>query len=308
LLTGDSWYARDLEKELAEFHSAESALLFNSGYDANVSLFSSLPQPDGIVLYDELMHASCHEGLRLCRAATRQFKHNDLESLRVALQEESRPQRHVLIAVESVYSMDGHLAPLQGVCDLAKEFGAEVIVDEAHGTGIYGPQGRGLCQQLGVLPFARVHTFGKAVGCHGAVIVGPAVLRTYLLNYAKPLIFSTSLPMHSLVNVRCAYRYMQRVADERQMKLNGLIQLFQSELKRLGINAVESPSAIQAILVPGNDNVVKVARAMRLKGFWILPIRSPTVPAGTERLRIVLHSYNSKEEILNMLNEIRSLV
>jgi len=305
LLTGDSAYARLVESELAAFHDEESALLFNSGYDANLSVFSCLPQQGGVVLFDELMHASCREGLKLCRSKTREFKHNDLARLEEALHEECDGVKVVLVAIESVYSMDGHLAPVQAMCALAQKYGAELIVDEAHGTGVYGPQGRGLCQAKNCRPFARVHTFGKAVGGHGAVVVGPPALRLYLLNYARPLIFSTALSTHSLVAIRVSYQYMATVADERQRKLAALVEVFQREVARLGISAAHSPSPIQAIFVPGNDVVVKAAKQLRGRGFWVLPIRAPSVPAGLERIRVVLHSYNTADDVVRFVGAVQ---
>ena len=308
LLTGDSPYARLLEMELAAFHEAESALLFNSGYDANLSVFATLPQPEGVVIFDELMHASCREGLRTCRSKTREFKHNDLAHFETALKEECDGKKIVLVAIESVYSMDGDVAPVKEMCELAAKYGAEVIVDEAHGLGVYGAKGCGVCQFVGAKPFARVVTFGKALGCHGAVVVGPKAVRSYLLNFAKPLIFSTALPMHSLVTIRASYEHLAAVAEDRQGKLAVLIRIFRDEVARLRIQAVDSPSPIQALIVPGNDRVVELARQLRTKGFWVLPVRAPSVPAGLERIRVVLHSYNSQEEVLSFMRAVSELV
>jgi 8-amino-7-oxononanoate synthase len=302
LLTGDSSYARMVETELASFHACESALLFNSGYDANVSVFSTLPQPDGVVFFDELMHASCREGLALCRSRTREFKHNSMDDLERLLLEEEEHSNHNkapgsvrIIAIESVYSMDGHVAPLAEISKLASKYKCDVIIDEAHGTGVFGEEGQGYWQHHLALvdsncpPFARIHTFGKALGAHGAVVVGSRVLRSYLLNYAKPLIFSTAMPTHSLVSIRCSYAYMRLVI-------------------KYGIDAVQSPSPIQAIIVPGNEQVVRVAKSLRGKGHFVLPIRSPTVPAGTERLRVVLHSYNTAQEVVALVNDVRAIL
>lgn len=307
LLTGDSPAAQALERKLASFHASESALLFNTGFDANVSLMSCLPQPQSVVLFDELVHASCRDGIKTCRARiAKHFKHNDVKDLMSEMNQLGKDEL-VFIVVESVYSMDGHLAPLKELCDIVKaRRGTYLIVDEAHGTGTYGKGGRGLVQHLGLenYVYARVHTFGKAVGYHGAVVIGPKVLRSYLINYARPLIFSTSMPAHSIVAISCAYDYMECVAEERQVLLEVLATRFCETSKALKLKVVDSPSPIQAIVVPGNENVVRVSRALREKGFGVLPIRAPTVPEGEERIRVVLHSYNSIKEVDDLLDAV----
>ena len=212
LLTGHCTLAADLEEFLAAFHEAPSALLFNSGFDANLSIISAVPQPGDALVYDELVHNSVHQGIALSRvspSARRAFAHNDANDLARVLGELRKEQvgnaaRSIVVVVESVYSMDGHLAPLKEFCDICASFNASLIVDEAHGTGVLGAGGRGLVSALGLADrvFARVHTFGKAVGSHGAVVVGPSVLREYLMNYARPFIYSTALPMHSLLAIR----------------------------------------------------------------------------------------------------------
>lgn len=296
LLSGNSGYAESLEREIAEFHGAEAALIFNSGFDLNLGLFGCLPQPGDLVLYDELIHQSVREGLKLCRGKSEAFKHNDCSALEALLARGVRG--NVIVAVESVYSMDGHVAPLIELCRVCRAYGASLVVDEAHGTGVYGHQGQGLVSELHLEKevFCRVHTFGKAMGVHGAAVVGPKVLCQYLTNYAWPLVYSTSLPMHSLVAIRCAYRFMQQEAAGRQELLQGLIRLFQKRLQRLPAEWVESSSPIQGVVIPGNAACVRVAELLR-KRFHVLPIRSPTVPAGKERLRIILHAHNSAEQV-----------
>ena len=301
LLSGDSPLAHELESFLADFHDAESALLFNSGYDANVSVLACVPPPGSAVLYDELVHASMHEGIRHSRAAeTKAFKHNDLEDLARSLRllVDRGFHNNIIIAVESVYSMDGHVAPLKGMEALARAYGAEIIVDEAHGTGVFGTEGRGVCDMMRVKPLVRVHTFGKALGCHGAVVVGPAVLKPFLSNYAKPLIYSTSLPPVSLLAIREAYAVMREESTETQATLQNLVRLFRHQADVLKLPIVDSPSPIQAVLVPGNARVVKVCELLRAAGFLVLPVRYPTVPRNTERIRVVLHAHNTEAEVV----------
>mmetsp|Transcript_9018 Transcript_9018/g.25142 ORF Transcript_9018/g.25142 Transcript_9018/m.25142 type:complete len:429 (-) Transcript_9018:77-1363(-) len=320
LLSGNSSYYEETEQMLAEFHRSESALLFNSGFDLNLGLYGYMPQVGDVVVFDELVHSSIHEGLRLSRANKVPFRHNDVGDLRRKLagivgeqssnkETSSAPglQPNIIIAVESVYSMDGDCAPLLEFCDAADEVGASVIVDEAHGTGVFGADGRGWAAELGVehRVFCRVHTFGKALGVHGAVVVGPHVLRDYLINYARPLIYSTSLPAHSLASIRCAYALLRRTSAERQRWLRELLATFHERLARLPPGcALASPSPIQAIVVPGNAECVAAAQMLQRRGFAVLPIRSPTVPAGTERLRIILHYHNTREEVNVLMDAI----
>lgn len=170
LLDGNSILAEELENAVAKFHGADAALLFNSGFEANTGLFACAPQPGDVVLYDELIHASVHDGMRLSRAKTVPFKHNSVSSLREKLKDASGTG-NIFVAVEGVYSMDGDVAPLQEIVDCVKQetIRGYIIVDEAHSTGIFGKQGRGLVCELGLEKdiWARVHTFGKAMGCSG---------------------------------------------------------------------------------------------------------------------------------------------
>lgn len=346
LLSGDSDHHQDLESFLAQLHGQASATLFNSGWDANVGLLGCLPLQRDVVVYDELVHNSMRMGMRLGRqAATVSFAHNDVSSLeRALLEAKSREAEQILVAVESVYSMDGDVAPLDVICDLANDHGASVIVDEAHSTGLYGHQGRGLVDALtlGQHPalLAAVHTFGKAMGCHGAAVLGPSTLQGFLLNYARPLIYSTSLPLHSVVTIREAHRCML-AADDRRERVFALVALFRaaclqaenadglsaltdsvadgSELQA-GLELVRSSpplpphclapstSPIQAVMVPGNDRAVAVATELRASGFDVRAIRPPTVPAGTERLRVILHAHNTAADVLRLAGCVRSLV
>ena len=206
LLAGQSALADEVEQELAQFYQTESALIFNSGYDANIGLLSCLPKAGDTLLTDELIHASMIDGARLSYATRHRFKHNDLADLTTKLQQATQLGGQIFVAVESVYSMDGDMAPLTDLVDICEKYGAALLVDEAHATGVYGsgPSGQGgegLVVALGLQDrvFARVHTFGKALGVHGATIVGPAVLRQYLINFARPFIYTTALPPHSLL-------------------------------------------------------------------------------------------------------------
>jgi 8-amino-7-oxononanoate synthase len=324
LLSGNSTYAESIEAQLAQFHKREAALLCNSGYDANLSVFSCLPQQGDALVYDELVHNSVRVGMQLGRQSTAiACRHNDTEHLKEILQNlrSNSAVNCIFVAVESVYSMDGDIAPLQQILSLANTYSASVIVDEAHATGLYGDSGQGVigALQLEDAPAlcCSVHTFGKALGVHGAVVLCSTVMRQFLINYARPLIYSTSLPLHSLAAIRCAYDTQCSMHTERKLVLE-LVQLFRNSLISVTddhttvplqqCDLVYSTSPIQAVLVPGNDRVIAVANQLRSHGFDVRPIRKPTVKEGTERLRICVHAHNTLSQIQDLVHHIRAFM
>ncbi|MFY9308375.1 MAG: pyridoxal phosphate-dependent aminotransferase family protein [Bacteroidia bacterium] len=296
LLAGNSAYAEELEKKIAAFHHADAGLIYNSGYDANVGLFSAIGQKDTTIIYDELIHASVHDGIRMSHATAFMFRHSDTvhleERLKVA-------QGLVYVAVESIYSMDGDTAPLKQIAALCRKYNANLIVDEAHATGVSTNQGRGVVQQLQIEKevFARIHTFGKALGCHGAAVLGSELLRSYLINFSRAFIYTTALPVKSLVAINQAYQFLEN-SHNTLLELHRAIGLFKSLLSEtVKAHLIDSNSAIQCIVASGNENVKKLALALRQAGFDVRPILSPTVPKGKERLRICIHSFNTDLEI-----------
>lgn len=305
LLTGHSPLMDELEAMLADFHRGEAALLFNSGYDANLSLLSSLCRRRDLILYDSLIHASLHDGMRLSAAEHRAFAHNDLTELDAILTETQGRYDSVFIVVESVYSMDGDAAPLVEIADLAERFAAFLIVDEAHSTGIWGEQGEGMAVAMGVADrcFARLHTFGKAMGGHGAVVLGSSLLRTFLLNFARPLIYTTALPYPSLLHIREAYRRLQENAADWLPALRQKIAFFRQQMRELPapLRLLPSESPIQSVVVGGNEATRALARQIQQAGYDVRPILSPTVPVGEERLRICIHGFNTEEEMRGLV-------
>jgi 8-amino-7-oxononanoate synthase len=197
--------------------------------------------------------------------------------------------------------MDGDMAPLTAMSDLCEQYGAHLIVDEAHATGVVGEKGEGLVQHLHLQTkcFARIHTFGKAVGCHGAIILGSERLRNYLVNFSRSFIYSTSLPEASVAAIRCAYGLFPGMHEERA-HLQQLINTFQQATSNL--EKLVSDTPIQIVIIPGNDRVKKVAGALQATGLDVRAILYPTVPAGKERLRIVLHAFNSMPELQQVIN------
>jgi 8-amino-7-oxononanoate synthase len=294
LLSGNTAYAVELEERIAAFHNAESALIYNSGYDANVGLFSALGQKDTTIIYDELIHASVHDGIRMSAADSYMFRHNDLFHLEERLKIAGGT---VYVAVESVYSMDGDQSPLRKVSALCKKYRANLIVDEAHCTGTIG-KGFGLVQELKMetAVFARVHTFGKALGCHGAAVTGSRLLRDYLINFSRSFIYTTALPLKSLVAINQAYLHLSANPQLIDL-LNNNISLFKSLVHGRVPALQKSDGPVQSLLMPGNGNAKELAQRLQDNGFDVRAILSPTVAKGKERLRICIHSYNTAQEL-----------
>ena len=352
LLSGDSSYARRLEQRLANWHRRPAALLFNSGYDANLAVMSCLPCD--YFLFDEYAHNSLRMGMRLSQKfrdrdaeLSGSFRHNSVTDLRRKLEDTQaqsstnttatstgRSVIRTLVVVESVYSMDGDQAPLRVMLDLALEFGALVLVDEAHGIGIFGDdrgtssRGTGVVTQLQLEAHpalaCSIHTFGKAAGCHGAVVCGSLALRQYLWNYGWPLIYSTSLPLHSLVAIECSYETMTSPRGKALRKhTQSLVYMFrkllqariakqqqQQRQQQLGQNVLyllPSTSPIQALVLPTNGNQACTEFCERVwaiskETIQLYPIKSPTVPQGMERVRIILHGHNTPVEVHKLVD------
>jgi 8-amino-7-oxononanoate synthase len=288
LLSGNYALIEEVEQEIASFHKAEAALILNSGYDSNFGLLACIAQRGDLILYDKLCHASIRDGLRQSFAKSFSFAHNDMNDLEKKLK---NIKGNCFVVTESVFSMDGDLAPLNEIAHLCDRFGANLIIDEAHATGVIGEKGEGLVQFLHLerYCFARIHTFGKALGCHGSVILGSQTLRNYLINFCRPFIFSTAAPPSAVAAIRASYRIFPDLAKEREY-LKKLIKVFNHS----GFKKSETP--IQCFIIPGNERVKQTALDLLKNNFDVRPILYPTVPLGGERLRIALHSYNSLEE------------
>ena len=300
LLSGNYELITETEKEIAAFHLAAAGLIFNSGYDANLGLLGSVPQRGDTVIYDALSHASLRDGIRLSRAQAFAFLHNDAGDLEKKLKQ---AEGNIFVVTESVFSMDGDLAPLLDIAGLCDRFGASLIVDEAHATGLIGDKGEGLVQSLGLQDscFARMHSFGKAIGCHGAIMLGSKKLIDYLVNFSRPFIYSTSMPEINIAALRKAYGLFPGMNRERK-KLQELAGYFQSS--PIPFDRPKSATAIQPVLIPGNARVKQVAADLQHGSLDVRPILYPTVPKNSERLRIVLHAFNTRDEITLLLNQL----
>src|SRR5690606_10856498 len=273
------------------FHQSEAAVLFNSGYDANLGLFSAIPR-NAIVLYDELVHASIRDGIRLSNAKSYKFAHNNLEDLEQKLLRFQSEVTEIFVVSESVFSMDGDSPDLEKLVEICKVNNAYLIIDEAHSFGIFGSQGEGLVQAKGLEKdvFARVITFGKALGVHGAAIVGSKELKNYLVNFCRSFIYTTSLSPHSVASIFVAYQFMMNPHQERKVLFDNIAYFNES----FGIRDI---SPIKSVVISGNEKVRRTAGKLIENGFDVRPILSPTVSVGKERLRFCLHSFNTQEEI-----------
>ncbi|EME39931.1 hypothetical protein DOTSEDRAFT_37969 [Dothistroma septosporum NZE10] len=334
LLDGNSTYAEQLEQDIADFHNAPSGLLCNSGFDANTGLFSCLPQSGDVIVYDEYIHASVHDGMRLSRAAkTTAFTHNSVDALTEVIAacvrgnaEIARGRRNLFVAVEAIYSMDGDVAPLAEIVALVKRLlpngNGHIIVDEAHSTGVLGLKGRGLVCELGLENdiTIRLHTFGKALACNGAILLSSPTIRKYLINYARPIIYTTFMSYPALAGVRASYKWLMEGRTEplaRNLQL--LMQTLHEQLLDMQ-SALRLPVHLEGLLrgprtcpespifAVLSSEPKMLAAHCQSHGFVVRGIVSPTVPEGTERVRVCLHAGNTVEQIEALVECIRSWV
>lgn len=300
LISGNHPIFELFESECAKFHKAEAALFFGSGFEANVGLLAAIGLENHVIICDKLIHASLVDGLRLSKAEKRIFKHNDLADLEKILTQYPLETPKWVI-VESIYSMDGDEANLVILQDLSKKYNFELIVDEAHSGGIYGPNGEGKCVELELEKeiFARIITFGKAWGYSGAVVLGSKTLKNYLINFARPFIFSTAPTIQHLIDL-WGILSIQSTFSLKRKELYKVINFFNEQKK--STNWLKSNTAIQSFIIPGNENVRKKAELLQTKGFKVKPIVYPTVPKGQERIRITLHAFQKQEDIKKIIN------
>ncbi|MEX2234905.1 MAG: 8-amino-7-oxononanoate synthase [Cyclobacteriaceae bacterium] len=305
LLSGNSSYTEQVESKLAHIFKSQAALIFNSGYSANLAVLSSIPQKGDTILYDSLAHASLKDGARLSLATRHSFRHNDLEDLERKIKA-SKGKKYIV--VESIYSMDGDECPLNEIVKLAERHQAAIILDEAHSTGVAGPQGAGYCveENLQDKVDIRIYTFGKAMGVHGACVAGSKALIGYLINFARPFIYTTALSQHQVASIDCAFEFLSSNLDLQHM-LAEKISLYLRAIGKLS-NRTASLSAIQTILCPGKHAAKEMSEVLQNSGFDVRPILHPTVPEGKERLRICLHTFNSDDEINSLAQALVAVV
>ncbi len=297
LVVGDSLEHHALEAELAAFEGTEAALLFNSGYAANLGAISALVGPGDAVFSDELNHASIIDGCRLSRATIVVYPHRDLQTLERLLRE--HPGRRRLVVTDAVFSMDGDLAPLPELSELCAMNDVGLMVDEAHATGVFGPRGAGLCEALKVTPDVVMGTLSKSIGAMGAYVASAAVIREMLLNQARSLVFSTALPATMCCAARAGLRALgdPHRRDRLWANINHLAQ---------GLG-VEPRSSIFSVVLGAPDKAVSAAAALREQGLLVKAIRPPTVPVGTSRLRIAVTAAHTAQQVEQLLGGLKSI-
>ncbi|MDE0032254.1 MAG: 8-amino-7-oxononanoate synthase [Deltaproteobacteria bacterium] len=310
LISGNMTAHEELEQRIARFKGTEAALVFNSGYQANVGIIATLVEKDDVVLSDQLNHASIIDGCRLSRAAVSVYRHCDMDHLASLLAEAPATARK-LIATESIFSMDGDIAPLGEIVELAERHGAMVMVDEAHATGVRGPDGAGVVAELGLgdRVLVQMGTLGKALGAFGAYVAGTAKLKDLLVNRARSFIFTTSLPPVVLAMAAAAVALVKR-EPERQCALQRNTQRLRNGLEQLGY-AVAGSTQIIPVMVGEEQPCMRLAARLLEAGFYVQGIRPPTVPPGTSRLRVTTmatHTTEQMDQALDAFKQARYMV
>lgn len=307
LLRGNHVEHQELECEAARFFGSESSLYFSTGYAANSAVLSTLPQRGDLIIYDELIHASSHEGMRLARAETRPAVHNDVQSFADLLGAWRRAGGigTPWLAVESLYSMEGDKAPLNELLALATANEAILIIDEAHSTGVFGRDGRGLADGLdGLENVIVIRTCGKALGCEGALVCGPRTITDFLINRGRGFIFSTAPSPLMAAAVRSSLKLLQK-QPERRRQLEVLFELAATKLGPVG--ARKTGTQIIPLIVGDAAQTMKLAGALQERGFDVRGIRPPTVPQGTSRLRISITLNIGEEAIVALASAITDM-
>ncbi|MCG9106860.1 8-amino-7-oxononanoate synthase [Laribacter hongkongensis] len=296
------------ETALAAFLGREAALLFSSGYQANVGVIGALVGRGDTVFADRLAHASLLDGCLLSRAEFQRFRHNDLADLERRLAASTAPAK--LIAVDAVYSMDGDEAPLAALLALAERFDAWLYVDDAHGFGVLGPQGRGTLAAHGVAPHPRLvqlATFGKAAGLAGAAVAADAQVIDWLVNTARTAIFTTAMPP-ALAHALTAMLALVEPADAARARLAGHVATLRAGCAAAGLQLLPSRTAIQPVLIGSDADAVAASLALREAGLWVPAIRPPTVPPGTARLRVSLSAAHTETDVAQLATQLSQIM
>jgi 8-amino-7-oxononanoate synthase len=301
LLSGHDVIWNGLEEEFAEFAGMESALYFSSGYGANVGLLTAILGKHDVVFSDALNHASLIDGIRLSGARREIYPHLDLNALEALLRVHKTERCRKIIVTESVFSMDGDIADLRAMQNLAERHDASLVVDEAHATAVHGPGGAGLVAQAGIGDevLAVLHTCGKALASAGGFICGSRILRDYLINHARTLIFSTAMPAYMAAQIKAALRLAKDMNREREVLLKNARALA-SAMRTDGWDVSGTDSQIIPVIVGSNDDALGAAQFLQVQGFAIRAIRPPTVPAGSSRLRLSLTARIAVKELQRM--------
>lgn len=298
LLTGDDKVFSGLEDYIAKLFNKEQCLLFNSGYHANIGVLSALNQKGCAVFSDKLNHASIIDGMKLSEGDFYRYKHLDYEHLESLLEKNSAKYEKVFIISESVFSMDGDIADIERLVRIKQKYNAILIIDEAHAFGVFGQNGCGVSENIEGVDIV-IATFGKALASYGAFVVGNSVLIEYLINKARSFIFSTNIPpINAMWSFWLLKNKLPQTTQKRQNLLN-LAKFLRSELQKNELKTL-GESQIVPVIIGDNDKTLQIAEKLKSEGFWVMPIRPPTVPLGASRLRISLNTLLTKEDIIKL--------
>jgi 8-amino-7-oxononanoate synthase len=309
LLSGNYRLIEEVEERIAAFHNASAAVIFSSGYDANIGVLASVPKKGDTLLFDERSHPSVKDGAKISAAKALTYAHNDVKDLKEQLE---KAEGNIFVFTEALFDTDGSIAPLERMARLCQQYKAHLIVNESHSVGVYGEKGEGLVHELGLeeAVFARIHGFGNACGSHGAVVMGSVQLKDFLLNFCNQLMHSTTLSEQTVATIWEAYKILPQLWQERA-HLNNLIATFQDA--DLPFKKLRSTTPIQHLQVNGIEEAKHIAGELRQAGYDVRPIYYPAVPKGAEQVRIILHSFNTRGEVswliqaLNALTPVKSI-
>ncbi len=312
LVTGHHLHHHLAEDEIADWLGTERALLFSTGYMANLAVQQALMQPNDTILADKLCHASLIDGAQHSAATLKRYPHLDINALERRLQNTVQTHQEKggrnLIVTDGVFSMDGDIAPLKQIQALAKQYQAWLLVDDAHGIGVLGEQGRGCFEHFGLSPDDNtilVGTLGKAFGCSGAFVAGSNTLIETLIQFARPYIYTTAMPQLNALAIREALTLVQNAHASRET-LTQHIKQFRQEAMQLGFTLLNSSSPIQAIILKQSETAIAWSECLKQQGFWVTAIRPPTVPKNQARLRVTLSSQHSTKDIIQLLNALKN--
>ena len=309
LVTGHHAEHHLLEEEIADWLGCERALFFSTGYMANLAVLQSLMQKGDVILADKLSHASLIDGALSSDAELKRYPHLDMQALEKRLQQAQQKQQQTLIVTDGVFSMDGDIAALKQIQQLAKQYQAWVYIDDAHGVGVLGENGKGVFEYFNQTIDENtilMGTLGKAFGCSGAFVAGSDTVIESLIQFSRPYIYTTAMPA---INARVCRKALQLVKNgsvERE-KLHSNIQYFKQQIKKLNLDLLPSETAIQAIILKESEIAVNWSEQLKKQGFWVTAIRPPTVPKNTARLRITLSASHTTKQIDKLLTAMSSL-
>ena len=306
LISGSMSPHHCLEEDLARYKQVETALIFGSGYTTNLGLIPSLIDQKGLILADRYCHSSLIEGCRLAKATFRVFQHNEVEHLEKLLKKREKALP-TLVVTEGIFSMDGDLAPLPDLIKLCKSYDATLLVDDAHGTGVMGKNGRGTIERFDLNPadVIQMGTLSKAIGTSGGFVAGPASFIDYLINTSKPFIFATASPPAIAAAASAAINVIQNEPERRQRLWDNRKYLF-TELKGMGYQLTDTQSPILPVIVKTPEAALKMSQTLFEAGIYVPAIRPPTVPKNSSRLRLTISSEHSKDQLQTVVNAFQS--